>query len=367
MPATTIVSSGGALRLYDDSVQTFDRLPVATYTIQFSTMLGYSLHETEPLSPGDEAIYGDHAARVGRIATGYAAMGRSLGVILSGDKGMGKSLMIRMLAEKMREEYELPTVLVQHSTPGLASFLDELGECLVVFDEFEKVFAPVDDDEAPQNQFLSLFDGLSTTKRLYVLSVNSLHRTSDYMLNRPGRFHYHMRFAYPEPETVAEYLRDQVPGIAEEAVSAVVEFSRKIDLNFDHLRAIAFELRLGEDFAAIIGDLNIKRTSLRGRDPVHAVISWPDGDTDEIEGELDLFDSDALQSIQCWRLDLELRLRMRNALPTSDGYALPAGAFELIDTRTDQERAEAGEDLKGSDLAGAAVLLRRPPKHSIDF
>ncbi|SIO86975.1 AAA family ATPase [Nocardiopsis sp. JB363] len=367
MPATTIVSSGGALRLYDDSVQTFDRLPVATYTIRFSKMTGYSLHETNPLSPGEEAVYGGHATRVGRIATGYAAMDRSLGVILSGDKGMGKSLMIRMLAEKMREEHELPTVLVQHSTPGLASFLDELGECLVVFDEFEKVFAPGDDDEAPQNQFLSLFDGLSTTKRLYVLSVNSLDRTSDYMLNRPGRFHYHMRFAYPGPETVAEYLRDQVPGITEAEVSAVVEFSRKIDLNFDHLRAIAFELGLGEDFAAIIGDLNIKRTSRRGHDPVHAVISWPDGDTDEIDGELDLFAPDALQSIESWHLDLELRLRMRDALPTPDGYALPAGAFELIDTRTNKERVEAGEDDKEPDLSGASVLLQRPPKHSIDF
>lgn len=367
MPATTIVSSGGALRLYDDSVQTFDQLPVATYTIRFSKMTGYSLHKTEPLSPGNEAVYGDHAARVNRIAAGYAAMSRSLGVILSGDKGMGKSLMIRMLAEKMREEHELPTVLVQHSTPGLASFLDELGECLVVFDEFEKVFAPVDDDEAPQNQFLSLFDGLSSTKRLYVLSVNSLHRTSDYMLNRPGRFHYHMRFAYPGPETVAEYLRDQVPGIAEAQVSAVVEFSRKIDLNFDHLRAIAFELELGEDFAEVIGDLNIKRTNRRGHDPVHAVISWPDGDTDEIEGELDLFDPDALQSIESWPLDLELRLRMRDALPTPNGYALSAGAFELIDTRTDQERVEAGADGKEPDLTGTSVLLQRPPKHSIDF
>ena len=237
MPASTIVASAGTFRLYDDSVQTFDNLPLGTYTISFSQLSGYSLHRAEPLATGQETVYGNHAARVQRIVAGYAAMNRSLGVIFSGDKGMGKSLMIRMLAERMREQHRLPTVLVQHSTPGLASFLDELGEAVVVFDEFEKVFASKGEDES-QNQFLSLFDGLSTTKRLYVLSVNELSQVNDYMLNRPGRFHYHMRFAYPEPETVATYLRDQVPGISDAQIDEVVDFSRKYDLNFDHLRAI---------------------------------------------------------------------------------------------------------------------------------
>ncbi|MDH2391601.1 AAA family ATPase [Streptomyces sp. HNM0663] len=201
MPASTIVASGGEFRLYGDSVQTFADLPVATYTISFSQVAGYSLRQTEPLASATETVYGSHASRVQRIVTGYSAMDRSLGVILSGDKGMGKSLMLRLLAERMREEHHLPTVLVQHDTPGLAAFLDELGEVVVVFDEFEKIFSNEDDES--QNQFLSLFDGLSTTKRLYVLSVNELHRVNDYMLNRPGRFHYHMRFSYPEPETVA--------------------------------------------------------------------------------------------------------------------------------------------------------------------
>src|SRR5690348_11783889 len=128
MPASTIVASGGQFRLYDDSVQTFDRLPVATYAIAFANMTGYSLHQVAPLAPGEETVYGSHLQRVDRIVHAYQAMGRSLGVILSGDKGMGKSLMLRMLAAQARDQLELPTILVQHSTPGLASFLDDLGE-----------------------------------------------------------------------------------------------------------------------------------------------------------------------------------------------------------------------------------------------
>ncbi|MFF8918083.1 AAA family ATPase [Streptomyces sp. NPDC015032] len=360
MPASTIVASGGEFRLYGDSVQTFADLPVATYTISFSQVAGYSVRQTEPLASAEETVYGSHASRVQRIVTGYSAMDRSLGVILSGDKGMGKSLMLRLLAERMREEHHLPTVLVQHDTPGLAAFLDELGEVVVVFDEFEKIFSNEDDES--QNQFLSLFDGLSTTKRLYVLSVNELHRVNDYMLNRPGRFHYHMRFSYPEPETVATYLRDQVPGVAEKQVAEIVDFSRKYDINFDHLRAIAFELRLGESFAEVIGDLNIKRSENAGsRIEVHII--WKTGDTDVFDGRVDLFNSDSLQTINDWDTGTGLQFRMRDAVPYEDGYQLPDGAFTLTELRDEDDRSPDDE----KDLRAAAVTLRRPPQYSIDF
>lgn len=360
MTASTIVASGGQFRLYDDSVQTFDRLPVATYAIDFSKMSGYSLRQVAPLSPGDETVYGSHTSRVDRIVRAYEAMDRSLGVILSGDKGMGKSLMLRMLAAQCREQLELPTILVQHSTPGLASFLDDLGEVVVVFDEFEKVFTSNGEDDV-QNQFLPLFDGLSATKRLYVLSVNHLGRVNEFMLNRPGRFHYHMRFAYPEPETVATYLRDQVPGIADAQVDAVVEFSRKYDVNFDHLRAIAFELRRGEPFAEVIGDLNIKRPE-RHDSFVDARITWQDGDADVLTGPIDLFDRDSAQAINDYDIDLSLRFRMRDAVATGQGYVLPAGAFELLDIRSEHKKAQ-----DGALQAVTSIVLSRSRKRPIDF
>lgn len=360
MPASTIVVSGGQFRLYDDSVQTFDRLPVATYAIDFSKMAGYSLRQVAPLAPGEETVYGSHVQRVDRIVRGYVAMDRSLGVILSGDKGMGKSLMLRMLAEQARNQLELPTILVQHSTPGLASFLDDLGEVVVVFDEFEKVFGSNGEDEA-QTQFLSLFDGLSVTKRLYVLSVNDLGRVNEFMLNRPGRFHYHMRFAYPDPETVATYLRDQVSGIAAAQVDEVVEFSRKYDLNFDHLRAIAFELRRGEPFAEVIGDLNIKRIE-RPDSAVEARITWRDGESDVITGSIDLFDRDGVQAINDYEIDVTLRFRMRDAVSTKAGYRLSADAFEVVDMRSAHRKVEDGEL-----PAAVSVVLSRSRKRAIDF
>ena len=170
-----------------------------------------------------------------------------------------------------------------------------------------------------------------------------------------------MRFSYPEPETVATYLRDQVPGIAEAQVDEVVEFSRKYDLNFDHLRAISFELRRGETFAEVIGDLNIKRPE-RPDSVVEARITWQDGEADVLTGRVDLFDREGTQSIDDLNADISLRFRLRDAVTTSEGYSLPAGTFELVDMRSEDEKPKDGEL-----PAVASVVITRARKRPIDF
>lgn len=148
-----------------------------------------------------------------RIIRNYRRAGRSLGALASGDKGMGKSLLMRVLADRFTSELNLPVVLVEGDHPGIADFLDMLPECMVVFDEFEKTFAPSGDEEdeprfAAQQQFLGLFDGLSATKRLYVLTVNNVKNIDEHLVNRPGRLHHHLRFTYPSTAEVRAYLND---------------------------------------------------------------------------------------------------------------------------------------------------------------
>lgn len=286
MPATGIISTGNTYRLFDSSVQTHHSLPVGTYSVQFSPMSGYSLLRVDDLTVGAERIYGGHGAKVDRAMQAYSAMDRSLGVLFTGDKGMGKSLSMRMLAQRAREDLKLPVIKVESDSPDLAEYLDTLGEAVVVFDEFEKVFAMRTEDGNRQDQFLGLFDGVSTTKRMYVVSANNVSDLSDYLVNRPGRFHYHIRHSYPGPDEVREYLRDEVEGITAETVEEIVAFTRKAKINFDHLRAIAFELRLGGSFRDTIGDLNIKRTE----DPSYVLnVQFPDNQKTRTVRRLDLF------------------------------------------------------------------------------
>lgn len=256
----SIISIGDVYRLYGSSVQTHDALPNGTYIVRFSKMEGYSLERVNTMRVGSEKVYGNRDHKIDKIIRSYNTVDRSLGVMLSGDKGQGKSLFLRMLAEAAHEQLELPVIRVTEDAPGLADFLDQLGECVIVFDEFEKVFTEDEDTGNRQNQFLSLFDGTGSTKRIYCVTINQLRSVSSYLVNRPGRFHYHLRFDYPDAAAVREYLLAEAPRAAEKVIEQAVSFSQKVNLNYDHLRAIAHEIdhNPDEDFGSLIDDLNIK-------------------------------------------------------------------------------------------------------------
>ena len=277
----SIISTGNTYRIFDTGVETHNLLPVQTYRVEFSMFEGFSLKKVDMLTVGDEKVYGSHTSRLDRISQAYSTMNRSLGVMLSGDKGMGKSLMVRMIADRFAQEHNLPIVMVEDANEGIAKFLDSLGECVVVFDEFEKRFG-----KEAQADLLGLFDGVSTTKRLYLVTANDITRLSDFMVNRPGRFHYHIRFNYPTPAQVREYLTEQAPSSSESEVEAVVTFSQQVDINYDHLRAVAFELELGGKFKEVIDDLNIKRVSLP---QYNFVITFKNGTVVQDTATADLF------------------------------------------------------------------------------
>ena len=57
-----------------------------------------------------------------------------------------------------------------------------------------------------------------------------------------------------------EYLEDKLQTAFYGEIDAVIAFSRKVNLNFDCLRAIAFEINSGISFKEAISDLNIINT-----------------------------------------------------------------------------------------------------------
>lgn len=188
---------------------------------------------------------------------------RNLGVILSGDKGIGKSLFARILASKAVED-GYPVIIIDQFIPGIASYIESIEqEAVFLFDEFDKTFGSVssgDNGGDPQSRLLSLFDGTSQGKKLFIITCNSLRKLNDYLVNRPGRFHYHFRFEYPSSEEIMEYLRDKLGTQYVSEIQKVILFSKKVALNFDCLRAIAFELSMGGAFETVIQDLNIINT-----------------------------------------------------------------------------------------------------------
>ena len=98
---------------------------------------------------------------------------------------------------------------------------------------------------------------MSTGKTLFAITCNKTGNLSEFLIGRPGRFHYHIRFEYPHPSEVKEYLEDNVRAEFHKEVNAVVCHSMIEPLSFDSLRAIAFELNQGESFQGMKDDLNL--------------------------------------------------------------------------------------------------------------
>lgn len=252
------INTGKSYHLYNNSVKTFDLLPAQSYNICFNPKQGFWLEQAPDLSV-NEKVYGVHTEKVEKVYNAFKIFNRNLGVILSGDKGIGKSIFAKLLSIKSIEN-GYPLIIVNSYYPGIADFINEIEqEVVVLFDEFDKTFSTNDRNNAgdPQTEMLTLFDGLSTGKKLFIITCNELKNLNDYLVNRPGRFHYHFRFDYPQDEEIREYLQDKINKEYWGEINKVIGFSKKVSINYDCLRAIAFELSLGSSFEEAIKDLNI--------------------------------------------------------------------------------------------------------------
>ena len=251
-----IIKTGTTYRVYDESLIVLDSLPAQTYNVCFAPLAGFYLEKHADIKTRENKIYGTHEEKSEKVLKRFKNTNKNLGIILSGDKGIGKSLFARLLSEKA-VALGYPVLIVSGYNAGIADFLESIKqEVVVLFDEFDKTFSKIDGVD-PQETMLSLFDGISSGKKMFIITCNNYRCLNDYLVNRPGRFHYHLRFGYPSPYEVETYLKDKLEEKYWGEIKKVVSFSTKINLNFDCLSAIASELNDGEKFEAAILDLNI--------------------------------------------------------------------------------------------------------------
>lgn len=255
-----IVESGKRYRIFNNAITTYDQLPPKTYRVDYDPETRiFSLLEAHDFEIPETKIYGQHLDKVKKVLNSMDKMNRNLGVILSGDKGIGKSLFSKCLGLKARKK-GIPVILVNEYHEGIANFLEEIEQTvMILFDEYDKTF-----DEKKHNcqsEMLSLFDGVSAGKKLFVITCNEIQSLSQYLINRPGRFHYHFRFLYPTADEIRDYMEDKLDKQYYDEIENVIAFSVRMNLNYDCLRSIAFELNNGLKFQQAINDLNIIRIS----------------------------------------------------------------------------------------------------------
>ena len=135
--------------------------------------------------------------------------GQSSGVLLTGEKGSGKTL----LAESVANHYVnkgYPVLIVDESRPaGMIKMVVQIMDpCVVIFDEFSKNF-PIQSNTAPDQQdLLSLFSDSSLKHTLFLVVDNDIGEVSTYLIHRPGRMMFAMNYDYIDKATVRELLDD---------------------------------------------------------------------------------------------------------------------------------------------------------------
>lgn len=275
-----IVHSGETYQIYGNALKTYDKLPLGTYEVGFHKMMGFFLTEHADLVVS-EKVYGNSPAKVEKVLKGFSAVDRNFGVILSGRKGIGKSLFARQLSERAKD-YNLPLIIVSYYCPGIADFIASIEqEVIVLFDEFEKTFADQDNCK-PQEELLSLFDGVDSGKKLFIITCNEVHKLNSYLINRPGRFHYHFTLGNPNPDEIKEYMTDKLKPEYHGIIKKLISFSMNVDLTYDILRAIAFEINCGYSFEETLMDLNISK---EGTPKYNIVVHFEDGHIRTVYGE----------------------------------------------------------------------------------
>lgn len=265
----TILDRNGVIDITHGDVIIHDTLPDGTYRIKPDGYGKLHIHRSETIARPARDVSGDMARRVTKVFNRFDKRDTSLGVLMSGARGIGKTTLVKALAQACHDR-GIPVLIIDKYYQGLAEYIMKLDVvCMCVFDEFEKMFTAEE-----QARLLTVFDGLNATKHLNVVTCNDARMLDDNMLDRPGRFFYHFRFDYPDNTQITTFLNSH--GILDRnQVDSVIRFAQAKPLSYDMLTAIAEELGDSDtDFTSIIDELNIDTSTGAA---AMAQILWSDG------------------------------------------------------------------------------------------
>ena len=272
----TVVESGNEYLVLPGSVKVTDDLLPKTYKVMYSQQSGFSLLGADDFTlPTDMKVFGNRSQKVEMIMKAYNSRSKSTGILLTGIKGTGKTLMARQLATAMNEAgHAVLLVSTSASNTALSEYLQTMPDnIMVLFDEFEKNF-----DKDEQSAMLPLFDGVSNKKHLYVVTANEVSKLSNYMISRPGRFLFNLKFGGLSPEDIEEYVTYKVANVSDKDLQATRSMAYATNVTYDILEAITFMLNLGMKYDDFIGDLNIRETTYLYED-YEVTVTSPTGTT----------------------------------------------------------------------------------------
>lgn len=240
----------------NDNMDLHTSLPPGNYVLKYDSMRSqFFLDQVEDFQLPSK-LYGDTTSRASRILNTFQSRPTTTGVLLTGEKGSGKTLLAKTICVDATKK-NIPTIIINSpfTGDGFNKFLQDIEqEAIIMFDEFEKVY----NEPKSQEAILTLLDGVFPTKKLFLLTSNDKYKIDVNMRNRPGRIFYMMDFNGLPSEFIHEYAEDNLVNKAhmDSLCKLAMIFTK---LNFDMLKAIVEEMnRYDESPQQVIKMLNAK-------------------------------------------------------------------------------------------------------------
>lgn len=238
----------------EEAMDLHQTLPVGNYTINKDMFENLFLEMVDGFESPSK-LYGDTVKTADRILNTFNNRTVSTGVMLNGEKGSGKTLLAKMLSIKGALQ-GIPTIIINQPWTGdkFNKFMQDIEQpCIVLFDEFEKVYNS-DDQEAA----LTLLDGVFPSKKLFIITCNDKWRINEHMRNRPGRIFYMIDYKGLEADFIREYCHDCLNNKTH--IERIVEIAALFEqFNFDMLKALIEEMnRYDEPPQEALKMLNVK-------------------------------------------------------------------------------------------------------------
>lgn len=237
----------------------FDKLSPAVYSVKVTPQGIYYLERLFNKFDGPDKLYGDVESKTIRVIDSYRTRVTSTGVLFLGEKGSGKSLTAKHVCNKMLSD-NIPVIVINapHNSNGFSEFIKSIEQdCVIFIDEFEKLYKSEDENDglsasvgdevggnssaSSQNKLLSLFDGVFSSKKLFILTANNKHQISSFLLNRPGRVYYLFEYNGLSQEFILEYCEDNLK--AKEHIGKILAITSMFkSFTFDMLQGLVEEM-----------------------------------------------------------------------------------------------------------------------------
>lgn len=231
-------------------------IPTGVYVVDYNPMAGGFFLRRQADMTLPEKLYGTVEPRARKVLNTFnSRTDKNTGVLLSGNKGSGKTLLSRTICALALEE-DKPVLLIEEAYMGTEfnQFMNSITQPVVVFiDEFEKKY----NDHDKQNGLLSLLDGTGVNNKLFLATTND-GQVSEFLLSRPSRFFYHWRYVKLEEEVLLGYCNDVL--VNKDFLPKIrVFWGISTDMSFDVLQSVVEELNRYPDanFVDLILDMNV--------------------------------------------------------------------------------------------------------------